>query len=145
MNFLALSLVFFDCLLATSLVNALSSPTPEIMPRQFIQLTNPVGAEQSLPASFVRNWPTWVLDEDGTLSKIPDEDGFVQPASIDELWQPLDLKMPELRLALGLHVCVINNGWSGKVEVVNPFLIIFSLLTIPDVEAPFVMLCLRST
>lgn len=97
----------FDCR-TLLLVTALSSPQPqqpEVMPRQFIQLTNPIGGvEQSLPASFVQNWPTWVLNKDGCLHKIPDDEGFVSPASIDELWQPVDLKRPELRLALGFHM-----------------------------------------
>jgi hypothetical protein len=89
--------------------NALSSPTaPEIVPRDFIQLTNPIDASQDrLPASWVQSWPTWILDNDGKLSKIPDSDGFVAPSCIDELWQPVDLKQPELRLALGLHVYVV--------------------------------------
>ena len=101
---------WFHCFPLVALNAFSSSPitpsAPEIMPRGFVQLTNPIGggADQSLPASFVRDWPTWILDLDGSLSKIPDDDGFVQPASIDELWQPVDLKKPELRLALGLHV-----------------------------------------
>jgi hypothetical protein len=100
--------VVLNCLLATTLANAFSAPNPGILPREFIQITNPIHitAESRIPASFVRDWSTWVLKEDGTLAKIPDDDGFVQPASIDELWQPIDLKRPELRLALGIHVCV---------------------------------------
>jgi hypothetical protein len=91
-----------------SLVHGLSSPgaRPEIEYRQFIQLTNPINTriQQSIPVSFVRDWPTWVLDEDGILSKIPDDDGFVPPTSVDEVWHPVDLKRPGLKLALGLHV-----------------------------------------
>jgi hypothetical protein len=108
-NPFTLSVVVFGCLLArNSFVCALSSPQPEIVRRGFIQLTNPIDTllEQSIPTSFVSDWPTWVLDEDGILSKIPDDDGFVPPASIDEVWQPMDLKRPELRLALGIHVYV---------------------------------------
>jgi hypothetical protein len=81
-------------------VEALSTPTTPRESRQFIQLT---GADR-LPASFVSEWPTWVLDESGKLTKIPDDSGFVPPTSIDELWQPMDLKLPQIRLALGLHV-----------------------------------------
>jgi hypothetical protein len=90
-----------------SLANSLSSPSPpEIEPRQFIQLTNPINTrvQQSIPASFVGDWPTWVLDEEGNISKIPDDEGFVSPTSIDELWHPVDLVLPTLKLALGLHV-----------------------------------------
>jgi hypothetical protein len=85
---------------------ALSEPVA----RQFIELSNPIGSatEQKLPASFVKNWPTWILDTDGNLSKIPDNEGFVPPASIDELWQPIDLKLPDARLAIGLHVYVVR-------------------------------------
>lgn len=98
-------------------VNALSSPTS----RQFIELTstNPLTdglPNERLPVSFVANWPTWVIlleaaqDSDSkeiSFTKIPDandEGGFVSPVSIDELWQPVDLKQPQCRLALGLHV-----------------------------------------
>ena len=79
------------------------STTPS---RQFIQLTNPLAAsvDDRLPSSFVSNWPTWVLDQNGDFSKIRDADGFVSPSSIDELWQAVDLKQPEIRLSLGLHV-----------------------------------------
>lgn len=87
--------------------NALSSPqAPELLNRQFIQLNNPInsGFKQSIPVSFVQDWPTWVLDEMGELSRIPDSDGFVQPTSVDEIWQPVDLKRPALRLAMGLHM-----------------------------------------
>jgi hypothetical protein len=91
-----------------SLVQGLSSPgaRPEIEARQFIQLTNPINTsiQQSIPVSFVKDWPTWILDEDGILSKIPDDDGFVPPTSVDEVWHPIDLKRPGLKLALGLHV-----------------------------------------
>lgn len=83
-------------------VDALSSPAPA---RQFIELTNPLkpGAD-FLPASFVSSWPTWVLDDDKELTKIPDSNGFLPPTSLQELWQPIDLEQPQLRLAVGLHV-----------------------------------------
>mmetsp|Transcript_19677 Transcript_19677/g.48369 ORF Transcript_19677/g.48369 Transcript_19677/m.48369 type:complete len:314 (-) Transcript_19677:16-957(-) len=87
--------------------NALSSPqAPDVLNRQFIQLTNPINAnvKQSLPVSFIQDWPTWVLDEEGGLSRIPDSDGFVQPTSVDEIWHPVDLKRPVVKLAMGLHV-----------------------------------------
>ena len=76
--------------------------------RDFVEFTNPlVPQSDRLPASFVSNWPTWVLDttngDNPTWQKIPDSDGFVAPTSISELWQPQDLKTPQLRLALGLH------------------------------------------
>ena len=71
----------------------------EVIPRQFIQLSS----QERFPAAFVSNWPTWILDHD-SLTKIPDTDGFVNPSSIDELWQPVDLKFPDAKLAVGLHV-----------------------------------------
>lgn len=50
-------------------------------------------------------WPTYKYVLDITLStrfvKIPDSNGFVVPTSIDELWQPQDLKQPQCLLALG--------------------------------------------
>lgn len=77
----------------------------QVTPRPFIEFTNPLSQRgDSLPASFVSNWPTWVLDLDGGWHKIPDSGGFVPPTSVEELWQPLDLKQPTCRLALGLHV-----------------------------------------
>ena len=77
--------------------------------RTFVELNNPVDTSliQQLPASMIQHWPTWVLGVSGDLIKIPDgtdQDGFVAPGSIDELWQPIDLQPPELRLALGLHM-----------------------------------------
>ncbi|CAJ1948967.1 unnamed protein product [Cylindrotheca closterium] len=95
------------CLQPIYFVNALSTPqAPDIINRQFIQLTNPInsGFKQSLPVSFIQDWPTWVLDEEGKLSRIPDGDGFVQPTSVDEIWHPIDLKRPAVKLAMGLHV-----------------------------------------
>eukprot|EP00980_Cylindrotheca_fusiformis_P008424 scaffold1784_cov116-Cylindrotheca_fusiformis.AAC.4 len=97
----------YDVLFLQALVNGLSAPSgkPQIEPRQFIKLVNPIDPlKQSIPVSFVRDWPTWVLDEDNTLSRIPDDNGFVRPTSVDEIWQPVDLKRPGLKLALGLHV-----------------------------------------
>jgi hypothetical protein len=63
--------------------------------RGFIQLINPIDTtlKQSIPTSFVSNWPTWVLDKDGILlSKILDDDVFGPPALIDKVWQTMDLK-----------------------------------------------------
>eukprot|EP00529_Nitzschia_sp_RCC80_P018468 CAMPEP_0113467784 /NCGR_PEP_ID=MMETSP0014_2-20120614/15000_1 /TAXON_ID=2857 /ORGANISM="Nitzschia sp." /LENGTH=508 /DNA_ID=CAMNT_0000360117 /DNA_START=156 /DNA_END=1682 /DNA_ORIENTATION=+ /assembly_acc=CAM_ASM_000159 len=85
-----------------------------------------------LPASFITSWSTWVLERDGTWNKIPDatstvssaisgelddknsgseasiaeqlSTGHVNPSSIDELWSPIDLKRPQMRLALAAHV-----------------------------------------
>jgi hypothetical protein len=71
----------------------------DVVSRPFIQLST----HDKLPTMFTNNWPTWVLERD-SLTKIPDTDGFVNPISIDELWQPLDLKIPDAQLAVGLHV-----------------------------------------
>ena len=94
--------------------------------RNFVQLQDPIDGPLSvtpnsldeyvsavipsmqsrLPSSFIESWPTWILDIDGTITRIPDasDEGFVSPASIDEIWQPIDLEPPKMRLALGLHV-----------------------------------------
>ena len=73
--------------------------------RQFIELTKATTlANDRLPASFIAHWPTWVLENDSSWTRIPDTDGFVSPASVDELWQPVDLKSPQCTLAVGLHV-----------------------------------------
>lgn len=102
-------------------VHSLATTTPMGQQREFIEITNPLKSgtkpEDKLPAAFVSDWPTWVLDvsnknkkdqksdeTSATWEKIPDSDGFVQPSSIDELWQPQDLKSPQMQLALGLHV-----------------------------------------
>lgn len=90
----------------TTWVSGFPSTAPETLPKQFIEITNPMdmAATNKLPASFVRGWPTWVLDLDGKITKIPDDEGFVPPDSVDELFQPVDLRRPEMRLALGAHV-----------------------------------------
>jgi hypothetical protein len=78
--------------------------------RNFIEITSLNVQKQSLPASFIESWPTWVLETDGSLERIPDSDdnnGFVSPTSIDSLWQPIDLIRPKMKLALGVH---IRNG-----------------------------------
>lgn len=67
----------------------------------------------------MERWPNWFLETDGTLSKIADEEtgeGFVTPTSIDTLFQPIDLKRPEMKLALGIHVR------SGQIRHVMPSL-----------------------
>lgn len=75
-------------------------------PKPYIEITNLASpdAVNLLPASLVESWSTWVLDPSGQFSKIPDSDGFVNPASIDTFFQPLDLKPPMLQLAVGVHV-----------------------------------------
>ena len=94
---------------------AFSSEAPQQSPpaRQFIEISKAASLPNDrLPASFVTNWPTWVLDPHAETDKwirIPDAsaetaEGFVSPTSIDELWQPMDLKFPTCRLAVGLHV-----------------------------------------
>ena len=80
-----------------------------IQQRSFVELTKPHdNTSDRLPASFVSDWPTWVLEDDGTVVRIPDQqsdkEGFVTPTSIDELWLPIDLKKPDMKLALGLHI-----------------------------------------
>ena len=81
------------------------SAAPQQPQRQFIELVKAASLPSDrLPASFIAHWPTWVLKEDSSWTKIPDENGFVGPTSVDELWQPVDLKFPQCTLALGLHV-----------------------------------------
>lgn len=73
--------------------------------KRFIEIVDSKSSlVDKLPTSLTENWPTWVLDETGSFTKIPDTDGFVPPASVDDLFQPLDLKPPQLRIALGIHV-----------------------------------------
>lgn len=99
-----------------------SSSEPEIMTRNFIEITksNGNGSKESFPASFMERWPTWVLGTDGSLSKIPDKEsggiGYVTPTSIEQLYQPIDLKRPEMTLALGIHVR------SGQIRHIMPAL-----------------------
>jgi hypothetical protein len=99
------------------------SSEPEVISRNFIEITNlnVVGRKESLPASFIERWPNWFLESDGCLSRIPDEEtsngnGFVTPTSIDRLFQPIDLKQPEMKVALGIHVR------SGQIRHVLPSL-----------------------
>lgn len=108
MHFPVVAICAAFCLQPIYFVSALSSSpqAPDVLNRQFIQLSNPIktNVQQSLPVSFIQDWPTWVLDTDGELSRIPDSDGFVQPTSVDEIWHPVDLKRPLVKLAMGLHV-----------------------------------------
>ena len=98
------------------------SSEPEIMTRNFVEIKNfNDGRKESLPASFIERWPNWFLESDGKLSRIPDEEsgdgnGFVTPTSIDQLYQPIDLKRPEMKLAVGIHVR------SGTIRHVMPSL-----------------------
>eukprot|EP00566_Odontella_aurita_P015542 CAMPEP_0113554308 /NCGR_PEP_ID=MMETSP0015_2-20120614/16078_1 /TAXON_ID=2838 /ORGANISM="Odontella" /LENGTH=285 /DNA_ID=CAMNT_0000455437 /DNA_START=197 /DNA_END=1054 /DNA_ORIENTATION=+ /assembly_acc=CAM_ASM_000160 len=73
-----------------------------------IQIYKPqAGTFEKIPESPTLAWPTWVLYADKKESKlvrIPDDRGFLNPVSGEELFQPLDLIEPEMRLALGLHI-----------------------------------------
>eukprot|EP00977_Amphora_coffeiformis_P019931 scaffold7667_cov161-Amphora_coffeaeformis.AAC.5 len=94
---------------ALSRVTALSSAPGTTPGRQFIELKKASSLPHDrLPVSFTSSWPTWVLDTSKDIEnqwhKIPDTNGFVPPASIDELWQPIDLQYPSCRIAMGLHV-----------------------------------------
>ena len=67
------------------------TPEPEIMARPFVEITNVSNEKESLPSSFIEGWPTWFLETDGSLSRIPDGDsgdGYTNPTSIDVLFQP---------------------------------------------------------
>jgi hypothetical protein len=78
-----------------------------VSPRRYIDITNPagLGPQDRLPSSLISNWPTWVLDGNGEVNKVPDTmDGFVAPTSMEELWLPIDLKQPQVRVSLGLHI-----------------------------------------
>ena len=94
------------------------SSGPDVVSRPFVEITN-LGSKESLPASFIQRWPNWSLETDGSLSRIPDEEtenGFVTPTSVEELYQPVDLIRPEMKLALGIHVR------SGQIRHVMPSL-----------------------
>ena len=95
-----------------------SSDQPEVVERPFIEITN-LGNKESLPSSFIQRWPNWFVETDGSLSRIPDQEtgtGFVTPTSVEQLFQPIDLKRPQMKLALGLHVR------SGQIRHVMPSL-----------------------
>ena len=99
------------------------SSQPEVVARDFVEITkfNDNGRKESLPASFIERWPNWFLGTDGSLSRIPDEEtgggtGFVTATSTDTLYQPVDLKRPEMKLAVGVHVR------SGQIRHVMPAL-----------------------
>lgn len=99
------------------------SSESEVMTRNFIEITNLNNnvSKESFPSSFIERWPNWVLETDGSLSRIPDEEtggdiGFLTPISIDQLYQPIDLKRPEMKVALGIHVR------SGQIRHVMPSL-----------------------
>mmetsp|Transcript_12267 Transcript_12267/g.35032 ORF Transcript_12267/g.35032 Transcript_12267/m.35032 type:complete len:317 (+) Transcript_12267:87-1037(+) len=88
-----------------------SSDEPEVVTRNFVEITNlnDIGRKESLPASFIERWPNWFLESDGRLVRIPDQEtgsasGFVTPTSIDQIYQPVDLKRPEIKLAVGVHI-----------------------------------------
>lgn len=102
--------------------NVLDDPSsePEVMARNFIEITN-LNRKESIPASFIEQWPNWILETDGSFLRIPDETtgdgiGFVTPTSIDQLYQPIDLKRPNMKLALGFHIR------SGQIRHVMPSL-----------------------
>lgn len=105
--------------------NSNSQQQQQRQPRAFVQLSNPLTNKVSdqLPSSYVSNWPLWILEtkhtndksssdeiNHGEITRIPDgstkdnKEGFVNPFSIDELWQPVDMISPQLKLCLGLHV-----------------------------------------
>lgn len=98
------SVVFVVTIYFLAVVHAFSSSTTS---RQFIELTNPLRPDNDrLPVSLVDNWPTFVLKPTISMNfvKIPDDGGFVNPTSVNSLWQPQDLKQPDCILALGLFV-----------------------------------------
>jgi hypothetical protein len=110
--FPALLYLFLAMLFSASIITGSDALSLSSEGRQFIEISNPLHSanrpNDRLPVSFVADWPTWVLEQnDGQkLTKIPadTEDGFVSPTSVDELWLPVDLKQPQCKLALGLHV-----------------------------------------
>jgi len=76
-------------------------------PRPFLRLLDGRGGVDRLPAAMAAAWPTWVLDADGAFERVPgaaDGGGWVDAASVDDLWCASDLEPPTARLALGIHV-----------------------------------------
>lgn len=74
-----------------------------------IYIYNPATANtENIPVTYTENWPTWVLydsKQQEEIVKIPSgEDGFVNPVSHEQLWHPVDLEYPEMRMALGFHI-----------------------------------------
>lgn len=95
-------------------VNGLSSSSG-MMSGSDIQIVGmPGGTPQSLPYSYVQRFPRWSVEEvgddnnhqslkslPGTISNMQDEDeGFVNPTSIQELWWPKDLEVLQIRPTL---------------------------------------------
>ena len=81
----------------------------------FIEIVNPLKSSvDQLPVSFAQDWPTWVLssndDDKGTgreaytWTKIPNDGDYVNPVSFHCLWHPVDLRLPQLQIAVALHV-----------------------------------------
>lgn len=96
-------------ILVLSLIDALT-PVEVPEPRQFIDIVNPLhrGAiNERIPASLTENWPTWTWSlQSKQWEQIQGQDeelGFVNPFSIDYLWQPVDLNPPQCTLSLAIH------------------------------------------
>ena len=54
--------------------------------------------------SMVDRMPTWLLAEDGGWSRVPDDDGWVNPHSCDDVWHAADLEPPSPKLCVGMHI-----------------------------------------
>ena len=67
--------------------------------------------QQTLPLAMCKDWPLWMGAPDGSsVTRLPDEsddEGWVNPAAFEQLWQPLDLPSPDAHAAIG---CVLKNG-----------------------------------
>ena len=70
--------------------------------------------QQSLPLSYISEWPVWMASESGdAVSLLPtageeaEEAGWVNPATFEQLWQPQDLPRPAARAAIG---AVLKDG-----------------------------------
>ncbi len=66
--------------------------------------------QNSLPLSYVSSWPVWMATPSGdAVSLLPSEqdEGWVNAATVEQLWLPLDLPSPAARAAVG---AVLKNG-----------------------------------
>lgn len=89
-----------------SLSQGLSSREPPL----FVEIANPLQQRvDKLPLSFASGWSTWILQHEvdsdtPKWTKIPNSGDFVNPISFHELWHPVDLRYPKLRLVTGMHI-----------------------------------------
>ena len=93
--------------------------------------------QQSLPLSYISEWPVWMASESGdAVSLLPtageeaEEAGWVNPATFEQLWQPQDLPRPAARAAIGA-VC-LRSQFGARLGAAE----IASCPPLPDFDRP---------